>query len=164
MAWWSHMTPWIWANIGSGYGLLPDGNKPLPEPMLTQRLLPSIPVQFHSKMHKIYWQELTYLYQIFKDFYAFSGGRVKVWILAETCERFSSDLSVCMRFLFLGRTVMINSFPTGVRLTNIVCLGLELGWIIISHKYLMLAVTIARPSAGIVLYFWNLLFHMYAKK
>ena len=25
----------IWVNIGSGNGLLPDGKKPLPEPMLT---------------------------------------------------------------------------------------------------------------------------------
>ena len=25
----------IWVNIGSGNGLLPDGIKPLPEPMLT---------------------------------------------------------------------------------------------------------------------------------
>ena len=25
----------IWVNIGSGNGLLPDGTKPLPEPMLT---------------------------------------------------------------------------------------------------------------------------------
>ena len=28
--WWQ-----IWVNIGSGNGLLPDGTKPLPEPMLT---------------------------------------------------------------------------------------------------------------------------------
>ena len=28
--WWQ-----IWINIGSGDGLLPDGTKPLPEPMLT---------------------------------------------------------------------------------------------------------------------------------
>ena len=27
----------IYANIGSGNGLLPDGTKPLPEPMLTYR-------------------------------------------------------------------------------------------------------------------------------
>ena len=27
----------IWINIGSGNGLLPSGNKPLPEPMLTNR-------------------------------------------------------------------------------------------------------------------------------
>ena len=25
----------IWVNIGSGYGLVPDGTKPLTEPMLT---------------------------------------------------------------------------------------------------------------------------------
>ena len=28
---WGH----IWVNIGSGIGLLPDGTKPLPKPMLT---------------------------------------------------------------------------------------------------------------------------------
>ena len=27
--------PEIWVNIGSGNGLLPDGTKPLPDPMLT---------------------------------------------------------------------------------------------------------------------------------
>ena len=27
----------IWVNISSGNGLLPDGTKPLPEPMLTDR-------------------------------------------------------------------------------------------------------------------------------
>ena len=29
-----HMAPQNWANIGSGDGLLPDGIKPLPEPIL----------------------------------------------------------------------------------------------------------------------------------
>ena len=32
----------IWVNIGSGDGFLPDGTKPLPEPMLTVRMLASI--------------------------------------------------------------------------------------------------------------------------
>ena len=38
---WDLMTPYgdmatrIWVNIGSGNGKLPDGTKPLPEPMLT---------------------------------------------------------------------------------------------------------------------------------
>ena len=32
---WHHAVPQIWVNICSGNGLLPDGNKPLPEPMLT---------------------------------------------------------------------------------------------------------------------------------
>ena len=33
--WWRHMATEVWVNIGSGNGLLPDGTKPLPEPMLT---------------------------------------------------------------------------------------------------------------------------------
>ena len=32
---WCHMATENWVNIGSGNGLLPDGTKPLPEPMLT---------------------------------------------------------------------------------------------------------------------------------
>ena len=35
---WGPVTPYganIWVNIGSGNGLLLDGTKPLPEPMLT---------------------------------------------------------------------------------------------------------------------------------
>ena len=31
----ANMVTWIWVNLGSGNGLLPDGTKPLPEPMLT---------------------------------------------------------------------------------------------------------------------------------
>ena len=31
------MVTWICTNIGSGNGLLPDGTKPLPEPLLTYR-------------------------------------------------------------------------------------------------------------------------------
>ena len=29
------MAAWIWVNIGSGNGLLPDSTKPLPEPMIS---------------------------------------------------------------------------------------------------------------------------------
>ena len=32
---WRHLATYSWVNIGSGNGLLPDGTKPLPEPMLT---------------------------------------------------------------------------------------------------------------------------------
>ena len=35
VALWCDMAIAILINIGSGNGLLPDGNKPLPEPMLT---------------------------------------------------------------------------------------------------------------------------------
>ena len=31
---WRHMATEVWVNIGSGNGLMPDGTKPLPEPML----------------------------------------------------------------------------------------------------------------------------------
>ena len=33
------MATWVWVKIGSGYGLLPDGTKPLPDPMLTYHQL-----------------------------------------------------------------------------------------------------------------------------
>ena len=35
------MSTKVWVNIGSGNGLMPDGTKPLPEPMLT----------YHSDIH-----------------------------------------------------------------------------------------------------------------
>ena len=33
-AWWRHMVSWVFIKTGSGNGLLPDGTKLLPEPML----------------------------------------------------------------------------------------------------------------------------------
>ena len=42
----------IWVNIGSGNGLLPDGNKPLPEPMLTDHQWSPVTFilgQFHNR-------------------------------------------------------------------------------------------------------------------
>ena len=33
-AYWRHLATAIWVNIGSGSGLVPDGTKPLPEPIL----------------------------------------------------------------------------------------------------------------------------------
>ena len=35
MAWWRHMASEILIDTGSGNDLLPDGIKPLPEPMMT---------------------------------------------------------------------------------------------------------------------------------
>ena len=52
MAWWCHMATWIWVKIGSGNGLLPDGIKSLPEPMLTNHqwdLVAFSQGQFHRK-------------------------------------------------------------------------------------------------------------------
>ena len=44
------MMPLIWINISSGNGLLPDGTKPLPEPMLTydQRCFVAFPLRVMS--------------------------------------------------------------------------------------------------------------------
>ena len=42
----------IWVNIGSGSGLLPDGTKPLPEPMLTDHQQSPVTLilgQFHKR-------------------------------------------------------------------------------------------------------------------
>ena len=47
---WGLMATEIWVNIGSGNGLLPDGTKPLPEPMLTDHQWSSVTFivgQFH---------------------------------------------------------------------------------------------------------------------
>ena len=49
---WRHMATKIWVNTGSGNGLLPDGTKPLPEPMLTyhqQRTATFIWGQVHKR-------------------------------------------------------------------------------------------------------------------
>ena len=35
MAWLCHMATWIWGNVGSGNGLLPDETRPLHAPILT---------------------------------------------------------------------------------------------------------------------------------
>ena len=36
VAQWHHKVTWIWVNIDSGNGLLPDNTKPLPEPLLIE--------------------------------------------------------------------------------------------------------------------------------
>ena len=43
----------IWVNIGLGYGLLPEGTKPLPEPMLTNHRLGSVAIAIISRVMKI---------------------------------------------------------------------------------------------------------------
>ena len=43
----------IWVNIGSGNGLLPDGTKPLPEPMLTYHHLRSSGIHLRAILQEI---------------------------------------------------------------------------------------------------------------
>ena len=50
------MVIWIWVNIGSGNGLVPDGTKPLPEPKLTNHQWGSVACtweQFYRKCWRI---------------------------------------------------------------------------------------------------------------
>ena len=47
------VAPYIWFNIGSGNDLLPDGTKPLPEPMLTCHQSGPVPF-FWGQFHKRY--------------------------------------------------------------------------------------------------------------
>ena len=55
------MAAGIWVNIGSGNGLLPDGTKPLPEPMLTyhQGTKGFIGGQFKKRYLSHQWPNLT---------------------------------------------------------------------------------------------------------
>ena len=58
LVWWRHMATEIWVNIGSANNLLPDGTKPLPEPLLTnhcRRSMSFIWGQFHRK----HWEYLS---------------------------------------------------------------------------------------------------------
>ena len=61
---WCHMATWIWVNIGLGNGLLPDGTKSLPEPLLTWYRWGSVAFNWEqfsincskSSIGKIYWK------------------------------------------------------------------------------------------------------------
>ena len=59
------MTTEIWVNIDSGNSLLPDGTKPLPEPMLTDHQLSPVTFilgQFHKRF--LNQQLLNYISKI----------------------------------------------------------------------------------------------------
>ena len=84
MAQWRHMVTWIWINIGSGNGLLPDGTKPLPEPMLTYHQRGSVAFsseQFHRKCSRYQFVKQIWIYN-FKIISTFSRGQwVKSWTM-----------------------------------------------------------------------------------
>ena len=48
----------IWVNIGSGNGLVPDGTKPLPEPMLTNHQWGIHMIVISQEMLKISIQDI----------------------------------------------------------------------------------------------------------
>ena len=55
------MAKWIWVNIGSGHGLLPDGMKPLPKAIFYYHQCGFLALtrdQFHKKYSKYQFVEL----------------------------------------------------------------------------------------------------------
>ena len=65
MAWWRHMQSRV--NVSSGNGLLPDGTKPLPEPVLTYHQMSSVAFtweQFHKRsmnfIHNLMFGDYTF--------------------------------------------------------------------------------------------------------
>ena len=84
----------IWVNIGSGNGLLPDGTKPLPEPMLTYHQRGSVALsweQFHRKCSRYQFVKLVWNYN-FKIISTFPRGQ---WV--KYCNSLQS-ISNCMFF------------------------------------------------------------------
>ena len=53
------MTTEIWVNIGSGNGLLPDGTKPLPEPMLTYHQGGQVTITLRTILLEIHQPSIT---------------------------------------------------------------------------------------------------------
>ena len=74
VAWWCHMVTQIWVNIGSDNGLVPDGTKPLPEPMLTNHqggLLAFTWGQFHWKCLR--FESLIWIWKLLTGTPYYSG-------------------------------------------------------------------------------------------
>ena len=76
----------IWVNIGSANGLLPDGTKPLPEPMFTYHQLGPVAfigVQFYQMPQPSVIEislKITYL-----NFFSNLPGVNKLRVLVNTC-------------------------------------------------------------------------------
>ena len=77
---WHHMVMEIWVNIGSVNGLLPDGTKPLLEPMLTYHQLGPVAIIL-AQYHKIWrhqWMSKTRLKIAFLNITSRSSGDQRV--------------------------------------------------------------------------------------
>ena len=71
----------IWVNIGSGNGLLPDGTKPLPEPMLTDHQWSPVTFilgQFHKRC--LNHQSLKSVWKLIKSKISFKFPRGQ-WVI-----------------------------------------------------------------------------------
>ena len=92
MAWWRNMATWNWVNIGSGNGLLPDGTKPLPEPV-DLSLVRSIDINLMAISPKIPSRSITKitLKTIYPQFYLNFPGANELFYL-QCLGRFSRVL------------------------------------------------------------------------
>ena len=79
MAWWCHVASYIWINIGTGNGLLPDGIKPLPETLLTYFQLDQ--QEQTAVRHENTTQD-------------FSFQRMHMKLSSAKCQPFCSDINV----------------------------------------------------------------------
>ena len=72
------MATMIFVNIGSGNGLLPDGTKPLPEPMLTKLLC-----LWHSHKRNLteLAQSITWVNNTFRIIATYASGQWVLWML-----------------------------------------------------------------------------------
>ena len=115
----THMGTEIWVNIGSGNGLLPDGTKPLPEPMLTDHQwspVTFISGQFHKRClnHQSLKTVSNYMSKI--SFKSPRGQWVNhsLWLVNPINSEMRSNLVLEVCSLALGNstsTLYVRGFP-----------------------------------------------------
>ena len=112
------MATQIWINIGSGNGLLPDGTKPLPEPMLTSHWCRSVTVtweQFCSKCpryYSVWWVWKIYFLKLLSYFLGVNELNIS-WLDPEySWWRHQMEIFSAMLFLCAGNSPVTGEFPT----------------------------------------------------
>ena len=91
--WWS-------VSIGSGNGLVPSGNKPLPEPMLTQ---------ICRHMASLGLNELISKYDLYKHI-GNSSRQSFSWLMYITSQKLCTQFVICFLRLWLGTNWFYNPF------------------------------------------------------
>ena len=107
VAWRHHMATEMWVNIGSGNGLLPEGNKPLPEPMLTDHQWS--PVTFISgQFHNFWFGSWSAFYKILQQYIPISILMIcTLWLFLPLLIRVIMRLPQC-RYRESGEHLQMN--------------------------------------------------------
>ena len=100
------MATWILVNIGSGNGLLPDGTKPLPEPLLTDHQWSPVTFilgQFHKRCLNCQWQKIRLKITYLKFYSNFPGTNViRHWEVIKSHGIFWDIITYpCSRYMYL---------------------------------------------------------------